>query len=374
MSEHLKQYLAFMVQHEGSDVYLSTGAPPSCNIHGTVRPMHQTPLPPGFVKSIAEAIMGPEKTKQFEAQLEMNLALSIEQLGRFRVNIFKQRGEIAMVIRNIKTDIPSIDQMELPPIFKELILEKRGLILFIGATGSGKSTSLAAMINHRNESTCSHIISIEDPIEYIHPNKQSIINQREVGLDTLTYEDALKNTLRQAPNVILIGEIRSIDTMKHAIAFAETGHLCLSTLHANNSNQALERIINFFPKDQHAQLLMDLSLNLRAFISQRLIPSIDGKRVPAFEILLNSPLISELIRRGDIPGIKELMERSENMGMKTFDSSLYDLHQSGKISFEEALAHADSQNNLKLRISLREGVTSDGSHLSLKLDDDRTSL
>jgi twitching motility protein PilU len=278
------------------------------------------------------------------------------------------------VIRNIKTDIPNVEQLQLPEILKSLVLEKRGLILFVGATGSGKSTSLAALIDYRNTNSAGHIITIEDPVEFMHPNKKCIVSQREVGVDTLSYENALKNTLRQAPDVILIGEIRAEETMEHALAFAETGHLCLSTLHANNANQALDRIINFFPEERHKQLLLDLSLNLRGIISQRLIPGVDGKRVAAIEILIGSPLVCDLVKKGDIAGIKEVMEKSANVGMQTFDMALYDLYKAGRISLDEAIRNADSQNNLRLRISLDAGVKessngeSDSGGLSLKED------
>jgi twitching motility protein PilU len=303
-------------------------------------------------------MMDAEQRASFEQVPEMNLAISEQGIGRFRVNIFKQRNCYALVIRNIKVDIPNAESLGLPQILKDKIMEKRGLILFVGGTGSGKSTSLAALIDHRNSNASGHIITIEDPIEFIHPHKKSLVNQREVGVDTLSYEDALKNTLRQAPDVILIGEIRSQETMEHALAFAETGHLCLSTLHANNANQALDRIINFFPEERRGQLLMDLSLNLQAFVSQRLVPTIEGKRVAAIEILLGTKLVSDLIHKGDIHGIKEAMEKSENLGMQTFDMHLLRLYKSGVISLDEALRNSDSPNNLKLKINLSEGLGS----------------
>jgi twitching motility protein PilU len=283
----------------------------------------------------------------------MNLALSRPGVGRFRVNIFMQRNSCAMVIRNIQTDIPQADDLGLPEVLKKVIMEKRGLVLFVGGTGSGKSTSLAALIDHRNRNASGHIITIEDPIEYVHPHKRSIINQREVGVDTDSYEDALKNTLRQAPDVILIGEIRAQETMEHAIAFAETGHLCLSTLHANNSNQALDRIINFFPEERRAQLLMDLSLNLKALVSQRLLPRQEGKgRVAAVEILLNTPLVADMIFKGEVGDIKELMKRSRELGMQTFDQALFDLYETNMVTYEDALRNADSVNDLRLQIKL----------------------
>lgn len=306
----------------------------------------------GWVRSLAMEIMNEEQQRDFEHKPEMNLAISESGIGRFRVNIFKQRNEVSMVIRNIKAEIPNLDELGLPPVLKDVIMAKRGIILFVGGTGSGKSTSLAALIDHRNRNSKGHIITIEDPIEYVHQHKGCIVNQREVGVDTDSFEDALKNTLRQAPDVILIGEIRDRETMEHAMAFAETGHLAISTLHANNANQALDRIINFFPEERHTQLLQDLSLNMRAFVSQRLIPTIDNKRCAAIEILLNSPRVEELIKRGEVSEIKEVMEKSERMGMCTFDSALLELYRKGKISMEEALKNADSENNLRLKIEL----------------------
>jgi len=284
----------------------------------------------------------------------MNLALFEEGIGRFRVNIFQQRNEVGIVARNIKTDIPNFKDLGLPETLTKLMMHKNGLILFVGGTGSGKSTSLASLIDYRNTNSDGHIITIEDPVEFIHPHKKSIVNQREVGVDTFSYEEALKNTLRQAPDVILIGEIRTQETMEHALAFAETGHLCLSTLHANNANQALDRIINFFPEERHKQLYLDLSLNLRGFVSQRLVPTVDGKRAAAIEILLGTPRIQDLIKNGKVEEIKEVMEKSEQQGMRTFDSALYHLYREGKISLEEALKNADSANNLRLKISLAE--------------------
>jgi twitching motility protein PilU len=353
-----KDYLKILVGHDGSDLYLTTDAPPAAKFQGTLKPLENIKLTRERVKEIAYNLMDEDQRKAFEHVPELNLALSEPGIGRFRVNIFKQRNSFALVIRNIKVDIPNADKLGLPQVLKNTIMEKRGLILFVGGTGSGKSTSLAALIDYRNSNSSGHIITIEDPIEYIHPHKKSLINQREVGVDTLSYEDALKNTLRQAPDVILIGEIRSQETMEHALAFAETGHLCLSTLHANNANQALDRIINFFPEERRNQLLLDLSLNLRAFVSQRLVPTVDGKRVAAIEILLGTPLVRDLIQKGDIHSIKEVMEKSENVGMQTFDSHLLRLFKEGRISLEEALQNSDSPNNLKLKINLSEGVGS----------------
>ena len=351
----INDYLKLMVKYEASDLYFTVGAPVSAKIHGVLKPLEKSTLPAGRAKALAYEIMNEEQIAQFELKPEMNLAHSVPGVGRFRVNVFMQRSQAAMVIRHINTNIPSSEALGLPPVLKKIIMQKRGLVLFVGGTGSGKSTSLAALIDHRNANTSGHIITIEDPIEFVHHHKKSIVNQREVGLDTDCYEDALVNTLRQAPDVILIGEVRNRETMEHAIAFAETGHLAISTLHANNSNQALDRIINFFPEDRRNQLLMDLSLNVRAFISQRLIPTTDGKRVVAVEVMLGTPLIQDLILKGDVHGIKDIMEKSTNLGMQTFDQALYNLYKEGKISLEEALRNADSQNNLRLKISLSEG-------------------
>ena len=373
----LNDLLKMMIEKEGSDLFLTTGASPSIKAFGKLIPLADNKLPKGLVKQIAYSIMSEDQIKEFEASPEMNLAIDNPEIGRFRVNIFKQRGEIGIVARNIKTEIPSAESLGLPPILNDLIMQKRGIILFVGGTGSGKSTSLAALIDHRNKNSDGHIITIEDPVEFIHPHQKSIVNQREVGIDTNSYEEALQNTLRQAPDVILIGEIRSRETMEHALAFAETGHLCLSTLHANNANQALDRIINFFPDERHKQLFLDLSLNLQGFVSQRLIPTKDGKRAAAFEILLGTPRVCDLIKQGKVLEIKEVMEKSEQQGMKTFDSALFDLYKSGKISHEEALKNADSKNNLRLRIQLSEGEdggggdTDDSAGLSLVNKDDQ---
>ncbi|MBK7540986.1 MAG: PilT/PilU family type 4a pilus ATPase [Candidatus Competibacteraceae bacterium] len=353
---NLKDFLSTLARRDGSDIYLSTGAPPCGKFQGVLKMLDKEPLPPGRVKQIAYSVMDAAQIADFEKTLEMNLAISEPNVGRFRVNIFKQRGEISMVIRNIKTDIPSIEALGLPSVLTQVIMEKRGLILFVGGTGSGKSTSLAALIDHRNGNSGGHIITVEDPIEFVHRHKRSVINQREVGVDTLSYADALKNTLRQAPDVILIGEIRDRETMEHALAFAETGHLAISTLHANSANQALDRIVNFFPEERRPQLLADLSGNLRAFVSQRLIPTVDGKRVAAIEVLLNSPMVEALIKRGEVGGLKEIMEKSSGLGMQTFDQALFALHQAGKISFDEAIKNADSANNLRLRINLSGGA------------------
>lgn len=353
-----KEYLKMLVQNDGSDLYLTVDAPPAAKFQGVLRPLEPVKLTKERLREIAYSLMDHDQRKDFEHNPEMNLAISEPGIGRFRVNIFKQRNTCSLVIRNIKVEIPNADKLGLPETLKRIIMEKRGLILFVGGTGSGKSTSLAALIDHRNSSSSGHIITIEDPIEYIHPHKKSLVNQREVGVDTMSYEEALKNTLRQAPDVILIGEIRSQETMEHALAFAETGHLCLSTLHANNANQALDRIINFFPEERRNQLLLDLSLNLKAFVSQRLVPTLDGKRTAAIEILLGTQLVRDLIHKGDIHAIKEAMEKSENVGMQTFDGHLLRLFKEGVISLDEALANSDSPNNLKLKINLSDGFNS----------------
>ena len=363
-------YLKILSSKDGSDLYLSTGAPPCAKFQGVLRPLEREPMKPGQIKEIAYALMDDEQRSEFEHELEMNLAVSVAGVGRFRINIFRQRNEISIVARNIKMDIPRFEDLGLPDILKEVIMAKRGLVLFVGATGSGKSTSLASLIDYRNSNSAGHIITIEDPVEYVHRHKKCIVNQREVGVDTRSFQKALKNTLRQAPDVILIGEVRDRETMEHCLAFAETGHLAISTLHANNANQALDRIINFFPEERRAQLLMDLSTNLRAFVSQRLIPTTDGKRVAAVEVLLGTPTISELILRGEFESIKEIMEKSENLGMQTFDTALFRLYRDGKISLDEALRNADSANNLRLKIKFHDQgrSSSDGGGFSLSLE------
>jgi len=348
----IKEYLAELVRRDGSDLYLTTGAPASIKTMGQLVAIEDRPLPRERVKQIAYQIMDAEQIKEFEHKPEMNLAISDETIGRFRVNIFKQRNEVSMVIRSIKTEIPNFADLGLPKSLPQLMMSKRGLILFVGATGSGKSTSLASLIDYRNTNSAGHIITIEDPIEFVHRHKKSIVNQREVGVDTDCYEDALQNTLRQAPDVILIGEIRSRETMEHAIAFAETGHLCLSTLHANSANQALDRIINFFPEDRHKQLFLDLSLNLRGIISQRLVPTLDKKRTVAIEILLGTPRVRDLIKKGEVELLKEVMEKSKEQGMQTFDMALIELYKQGKISMDEAIRNADSANNVRLKLTL----------------------
>ena len=345
-------YLRILAKNDGSDLYLSTGAPPCAKFQGVLKPLEKTIIAPGAIAQIAQQIMDEEQREEFEHELEMNLAISINQVGRFRINIFKQRNEVSIVARNIQTEIPKFDDLKLPQVLKEIIMVKRGLVLFVGGTGSGKSTSLAALIDHRNCNSGGHIITIEDPVEYVHKHKKSIINQREIGVDTRNWHNALKNTLRQAPDVILIGEIRDRETMEHALAFAETGHLAISTLHANNANQALDRIINFFPEERRPQLLMDLGMNLQAFVSQRLIPTKNGKRCAAVEILRGTQTIKDIILRGELENIKGIMEKSENLGMQTFDAALFKLFKEDRITQEEALKNADSPNNLRLRIKL----------------------
>ncbi len=363
-------YLKILASKDGSDLYLSTGAPPCAKFQGVLRPLEREPMKPGQIKEIAYALMDEEQRSEFEHELEMNLAVSVAGVGRFRINIFRQRNEISVVARNIKMDIPRFEDLGLPDILKEVIMAKRGLVLFVGATGSGKSTSLASLIDYRNSNSAGHIITIEDPVEYVHRHKKSIVNQREVGVDTRSFQKALKNTLRQAPDVILIGEVRDRETMEHCLAFAETGHLAISTLHANNANQALDRIINFFPEERRPQLLMDLSTNIRAFVSQRLIPTTDGKRVAAVEVLLGTPTISELILRGEFESIKEIMEKSENLGMQTFDTALFRLYRDGKISLDDALRNADSANNLRLKIKFHDQGrgSGDSGGFSLRLE------
>lgn len=355
MGTPIDSYLKILAQKDGSDLYLSTGAPPCAKFQGTLKPLTQQPFKGGEIEAIANAIMDAEQREQFSHELEMNLAVSIPSVGRFRINIFKQRNEVSIVARNINTDIPQFDNLGLPEILKDVIMNKRGLVLFVGGTGSGKSTSLAALIDHRNANHGGHIITIEDPVEYVHKHKKSVINQREVGVDTRSFRNALKNTLRQAPDVILIGEIRDRETMEHALEFAETGHLAISTLHANNANQALERIINLFPEERRPQLILGLSQNIRAIVSQRLIPTVDGKRCAAIEVLLGTKTIQELILKNRFEEIKEIMEKSENLGMQTFDAALFKLHAAGKITHEEAMSNADSPNNLRLRIKLSQG-------------------
>ncbi len=364
---NFEEYLRILARNDGSDLYLSTGAPPCAKFQGALKPLATEPMKPGEIAGIAHALLDDEQRQQFAQELEMNLAVSIPGAGRFRINIFRQRNEVSIVARNITTEIPKFDDLRLPPVLKEVVNAKRGLILFVGGTGSGKSTSLAALIDHRNSTSGGHIITIEDPIEYVHRHKKCIVNQREVGVDTRSFHNALVNTLRQAPDVILIGEVRNRETMEHALAFAETGHLAISTLHANNANQALDRIVNLFPEERRPQLLMNLGQNLRAFVSQRLVPTVDGKRCAAVEVLLGTKTIEELIIKGEFESIKEIMSKSEALGMQTFDAALYNLYKEGRISMDEAIRNADSQNDVRLRIKL------DQSGGSLALEERSTS-
>ena len=359
-------FLNLMVEKAGSDLFFSVGAPVNLKIEGITHPLKMPALRPGQVKQLAYSVMNERQISEFEAKMEMNLSISAENLGRFRVNVFVQRGETGMVIRYIKNKIPPLAALGLPPVLEKLVMRKRGLVLVTGATGSGKSTTLASMLNYRNENATGHILTIEDPLEFLHAHKLSVVDQREVGIDTHSYEEALKNALREAPDVIMIGEIRDRNTMKQAIAYAETGHLCLSTLHANNANQAMERVINFFPEEAHRQLLVDLSLNLAGVVSQRLIPGLHEKLVPAVEVMLNSSYISDLIAKGEFSGIKEAMGRSTEIGMCTFDQALYQLYTEDRISLDEALHNADSRTDLALRVRLAAGVsTQDAGDLSI---------
>ena len=364
----VNRLLTLMVEKGASDLFITAGIPPSIKLHGKVIPVTTTPLSPEKARESVLSVMNDKQRKEFMETKELNFAVSARGVGRFRASAFFQRNLVGIVFRRIETRIPQVDELGLPEIVKELAMVKRGLVIFVGATGTGKSTSLAAMIGHRNRNSKGHIISIEDPIEFIHQHQGCVITQREVGIDTDSFEAALKNTLRQAPDVILIGEVRSRETMDHAIAFAETGHLCLCTLHANNANQALDRIIHFFPADRHSQLWMDLSLNLKAIIAQQLIPSPDGEgRRACLEVLLNTPLAADIIRKGSVHELKELMKKSNEVGMQTFDQALYELYDSGEITYEDALAHADSPNDLRLMIKLASET--DAEYLSNAADE-----
>lgn len=368
--------LRLMVEKGGSDLFITTGVAPSMKINGKIMPVTKTPLSPEMTRETVLGVMNEQQRRDFAENLECNFAISARGIGRFRVSAFYQRNLIGMVLRRIETNIPSLDDLKLPEVLKKLAMTKRGLVLFVGATGTGKSTSLAAMVGHRNKNSSGHIISIEDPIEFIHQHNNCIVTQREVGIDTESFEVALKNTLRQAPDVILIGEVRTRETMDYAVTFAETGHLCLATLHANNANQALDRIINFFPADRQQQVWMDLSLNLRAIVAQQLVPTPDGKgRRAVIEVLINTPLAADLIRKGEVHELKPLMKRSTELGMQTFDQALYTLYSQGEITYEDALAHADSANDLRLMIKLgteigSEHFTSMPSGLSLEITDE----
>jgi len=355
-----KALLALMVQKKASDLFITSGRAPTIKVDGSMVEVSKNPLTPEQAMKIVLSIMNQRQKDEFDNTKECQFAISLPDLGRFRVSAFMQRDAAGMVLRRIENHIPDTEALHLPPVLKDLIMEKRGLVIFVGATGTGKSTSLASLIKHRNQNTSGHIITIEDPMEFEHPHLGCIVTQREVGVDTESYEVALKNTLRQAPDVILIGEIRTRETMQNAITFAETGHLCLSTLHANNANQAIDRILHFFPEEMHPQLFMDLSLNLRGIVAQQLIKRADGKgRYPAIEILINTPLAKDLIRKGEVHKLKELMKQSREQGMQTFDQALYDLYVAGKISYEDALNSADSKNEVRLMIKLgAEGVSS----------------
>jgi twitching motility protein PilU len=352
-SKFINDLLKLMISRNGSDLFITGDFPPAIKVDGKVTKVSPQPLTGMHTMALARSIMNDKQAAEFERTKECNFAVAPPGIGRFRVNAFIQMGKVGMVMRTIPMTLPTIDTLGLPQVLKDVTLTKRGLVILVGATGSGKSTSLAAMVDWRNEQSFGHIITIEDPVEFVHPHKNCVVTQREVGLDTDSWEAALKNTLRQAPDVILMGEIRDRETMEHAVAFAETGHLCMATLHANSANQALDRIINFFPEERRAQLLMDLSLNLRAMVSQRLVPNQDGKgRFAAVEILLNTPLISDMIFKGEVSEIKEIMKKSRNLGMQTFDQALFDGFENNKISFEDALRNADSVNDLRLQIKL----------------------
>ena len=349
-------FLKLMAHQKASDLFITAGMPPSMKVNGRIAPITQTPLTPQQSRELVLNVMTPAQREEFEKTHECNFAIGVANVGRFRVSCFFQRNQVGMVLRRIETKIPTIEELGLPPVIRQLAMTKRGIVLFVGATGTGKSTSLASMIGYRNQNSTGHIITIEDPIEFVHRHEGCIVTQREVGVDTDTWDNALKNALRQAPDVIMIGEVRTRETMDHAIAFAETGHLVLCTLHANNANQAMDRMINFFPEDRRSQLLMDLSLNLKGIVAQQLIPTPDGKaRRAALEVLLGTPLVQDYIRDGEIHKLKDVMKESTQLGMKTFDQSLFDLYQAGEISYEDALRHADSQNEVRLRIKLAQG-------------------
>lgn len=360
--------LRLMISKKASDLFITAGFPPAVKVDGKLTPVNSQVLTPQHAREICRSIMNDKQAREFDATNECNFAIGIPNTARFRVNAFIQRGSVGLVFRTINSKIPTLEELGLPEVLKDVAMTKRGLVILVGGTGSGKSTTLAAMIGHRNENSYGHIITIEDPVEFMHEHKNCVVTQREIGVDTDNWQIALKNTLRQAPDVILIGEIRDRETMDYAIAFAETGHLCMSTLHANSTNQALDRIINFFPEERRQQLLMDLSLNMKAFISQRLIPKIDGiGRVAAIEIMLNSPLIADLVFKGEVHEIKSIIAKSREIGMQTFDQALFDLHEEGKVSYEDALRNADSVNDLRLRFKL-EGKASKDKDLSAGLD------
>jgi twitching motility protein PilU len=346
----MRRLLGDMVERGASDLYLTVDSPPMLRIEGVTQPLCSEALGPKEVELLANSLMSERQRAAFDDKLEMNLAIASERLGRFRVNVFRQRGAVGVVIRQIKMQIPTLDELRLPPILKTIAMSRRGLVLVTGSTGSGKSTTQAALLDYRNQTTPGHILTVEDPIEFVHVHKQCIISQREVGFDTISFNEALRNTLRQAPDVILIGEVRDLETMEAAITFAETGHLCLATLHSNNANQAIERVMNFFPVTRHAEIFLQLSLNLRSIVSQRLVPGVDGKRVAALEILIDTPWAKDLIKKGAVDTLKEAMEKSSQEGGQTFDHALFQLYADGRINEEQALANADSANNLRIRI------------------------
>lgn len=351
-SNDLGHYLSLMVAEGASDLFLSTGAPPSMKVQGAVKQLPERSLSASAVQQLAYSVMREAQIRAFEATMECDLAIALEGLGRFRINVYRQRGDVAVVVRHVNAKIPTLDALKLPPVLARLAMLKRGLVLVVGAAGSGKSTTLAAMLHHRNQSTSGHILTVEDPMEFEHQHGKSIVDQREVGLDTQSFDEALRHAMREAPDVIMIGEIRDRDTMQHAMAYAETGHLCVSTLHANNANQAQQRILNFFPEAAHKQVMMDLSLNLKGVVGQRLIRGTKERLVPAVEVMLLSPYIADLIQKGKTDEIKEVIAKSNELGMATFDQSLYDLYQRGEISLEQALDNADSRTDLSLRIRL----------------------
>ena len=379
LGDELRNYihtlLKAMVQHGGSDLFIARDFPPTMKAHGTMKALTSQKLTAEVARKLALILMNPAQRQEFANELECNFAISLPDVARFRVNIFQQQGAVSMVIRTITSDIPTLDTLGLPAILKDVIMAKRGLVLVVGGTGSGKSTTMAAMIDHRNSAAPGHIITVEDPIEYVHQSKQCLVSHREVGVDTHSWHNALKNTLRQAPDVILIGEIRDLETMEHALAFAETGHLCMGTLHANNANQTLDRVVNFFPDERKAQVMMDLASNLKAVISQRLVRSVDGKRKAAIEILLNTPTVAELLSKGQSAAIKPIMDKSRQLGMQTFDQALFDLYEAGHINYEEAIRNADSTNELRLAIKLRSkrGEPSTASGMALSMEEEKAT-
>jgi twitching motility protein PilU len=369
---YIHNLLKAMVQHGGSDLFIARDFAPTMKVHGTMKSLSTQKLPADVSRKLALVLMNRSQREDFDREMECNFAISLPGVARFRVNVFQQQAAVSMVIRTITSEIPNFEKLGLPPILKDVITAKRGLVLVVGGTGSGKSTTMAAMIDHRNTTAPGHIITVEDPVEYVHTSKQCLVSHREVGGDTHSWHNALKNTLRQAPDVILIGEIRDLETMEHALAFAETGHLCMGTLHANNANQTLDRVVNFFPDERKPQVMMDLASNLKAVVSQRLIRSLDGKRKAAIEILLNTPTVAELLSKGQSGAIKPVMDKSRNLGMQTFDQALFDLYDEGHVSYEEAIRNADSANELRLAIKLKskKGEPSTASGMSLSMEEE----